>query len=64
MSFDITKDVRYTVHARDQMEDRLVDAIQAEWVRTDYHTSYPAERSDRCDRLRRGYRRPDAQGLL
>jgi hypothetical protein len=43
MSLDITKGLRYTVHARDQMDDRLVDQAQVERALSDYHTSCPAE---------------------
>ncbi|MGD9892467.1 MAG: DUF4258 domain-containing protein [Dehalococcoidia bacterium] len=43
MSLDITKGLRYTAHARDQMEDRLVNEVQVEQALIEYHTSYPAE---------------------
>lgn len=43
MSLDITGGIYYTSHAREQMEDRLVDEGQVERALSDYHTSYPAE---------------------
>jgi hypothetical protein len=43
MSLDITKGIQYTIHARDRMEERLVDSVQVERALTEYHRSYPAE---------------------
>lgn len=43
MSLDVTKGLRYTFHAREQMDDRSVSQSQVEEALTDFHTPYPAE---------------------
>jgi hypothetical protein len=44
VDLDLSRGIRYTSHARDQMEDRGVTEAQVERALRSYHTSLPARR--------------------